>query len=209
MRAATVCLSALIVFSLLAGCSILGPLPDRTRFFVLTPIPSASPDSNETLPIQGTVYGLGPITLPAYLERLEVATRTAAAEITFSENDYWAEPLATNVSTVLLRNLDSLLGSDRIAAYPWTLDVPVAYQIQINFLRFECDATGEAQLTATWTVTDPRDGRLQLARSTALTRPAKADDTTACVAGLSSALGAFSEEIAGALRTLPAPRAKS
>jgi len=207
MRGTILRFTALMAIYLCAGCSFLGPLPDRTHFFVLTPLPGGSTGADVTMPTQGTVYGLGPIRLPAYIERMEIATRTSAAEITYSQNDYWAESLSTNMTSVLMHNLETLLGTERVVLYPWAVDVGVDYQIQIAFLRFEGDAAGEVQLTARWSVTDAHDGRQLLAREAALARLAKAGDTTARVAALSAALGSLSEEIAGALRTLPAPRA--
>ena len=147
-------------------------------------------------------------TVMAHLKnRLEPQAVFGMVEITYSQNDYWAESLSTNMTSVLLHNLETLLGTDRVVLYPWAVDVGVDYLIQIAFLRFEGDAAGEVQLTARWSVTDARDGRQLLARETALARSAKAGDTTARVAALSAALGSLSEEIAGALRTLPAPRA--
>jgi len=204
MRGTILHFTALIAVYLCAGCSILGPLPDRTRFFVLTPLPEAPTGADVTMSASGATYGLGPIRLPAYLERMEIATRTSAAEIIYSQNDYWAESLSTNVSAVLLHNLDTLLGTDRIVLFPWAIDVAVDYQIQISFLRFECDAAGNSLLVARWEVADARDRRQLVARETTLTRSGKANDTAACVAGLSAALGGLSEEVAGALRALPA-----
>jgi len=100
---------ATVIFCLsIVGCSILAPRPDRSRFFTLTSMPAAhraevqSPQPGTTRPI---VYGLGPIRLPAYLDRNEVATRVSPTEVTYSATDRWAAPLAATVSSVLVQIL--------------------------------------------------------------------------------------------------------
>lgn len=199
-------------FLLAAGCSLLAPLPDRNRFFALTALPEVQAHRADQLgeasgTAAGIVCGLGPITLPAYLDRREVATRVSPTELTYSQTDRWAEPLSANVEAVLLQNLAELLGSDRVALYPWVGETRVDYQVAINLRRFERDTGGTCSLIGRWVVTDARSGSLVLAREASLTRPAPAGDTTAAAAALSGLLGDLSHEVATALQALPAPRA--
>ena len=76
------------------------------------------------------VYGLGPIALPAYLDRNQVATRVSATEVAYAQWDRWAEPLRNNVSMVLLRNLGAELGTDDIVLYPWVVSSQIDRQIE-------------------------------------------------------------------------------
>ncbi len=76
-----------------SACSVLGPIPDRSRFFTLTASPPMDADRAEASG-GAIVYGLGPVVLPAYLDRNQVATRVSETEAAYSQWDRWAEPLA-------------------------------------------------------------------------------------------------------------------
>src|SRR5580700_1859338 len=110
--------------AIVAGCSVLSPQPDRSEFFILTPVSdragmaanaaSASPDSQLTI-------GVGPVDFPDYLRRLPVVTRVAPNRIELSDERRWAEPLDKNFVRVLSENLATLLDTERIEKYPWAL----------------------------------------------------------------------------------------
>src|SRR5258708_8560294 len=98
------------------GCSVAWPQPDRSKFFILTPISdsggtaakpaSASPDSRLSL-------GLGPVDFPDYLRRLPVVTRVAPNQINLSDEKRWAEPLDKNFTRVLSDKLPTSLSTPR------------------------------------------------------------------------------------------------
>jgi uncharacterized protein len=192
------------------GCSVLAPLPDRSRFFTLAPLPEAQArraDAPRAAAAAGgaIMYGLGPITLAAYLDRNDVATRVSPTELTYSPTDRWAEPLTAAVTSVLLQNLSALLATDRILSYPWMADVKVDYQIPISVLRFERDVAGRSRLTARWAIKDAHSGRYVVVKDATFTRTGRAGDTAAAAAALSGTLGDLSSEIAATLRALPPP----
>jgi uncharacterized lipoprotein YmbA len=194
----------------LAGCSILAPQPDTSHFFMLAPLSSTDTQQNgsESTALANLMLGLGPIKLPPYLDRNEIAMRLSPTQVTYSAVDRWAEPLNVNVSRVLLQNLSELLGTDRIVMYPWSNAVEVAYQIRIELLSFEATKNGEAQLRARYGIV-PGGGRQALTvREVNFSRPAGAE-TAAAVTALSATLGDLSRDIAAAVRQLPAPRATS
>ncbi len=191
-----------------SACSVLAPIPDRSRFFTLTATPAAHADHDRTpgRRASGTpevVYGLGPIIIPAYLDRNQVATRVSPTEVAYSQWERWAEPLGTNVSLVLLQNLSSELETDGIVSYPWLGSARVDYQIAIRLLRLESDTTGESHLKARWSITDVERAHQLVAQETSLTRRGQPNDTTAATAALSAMLGDLAHEIANALHALP------
>ena len=135
--------------AIIAGCSVLSPQPDRSEFFILTPVSdnagmgakpaSASPDSQLTI-------GVGPVDFPDYLRRLPVVTRVAPNRIDLSAERHWAEPLDKNFVRVLSENLTVLLDTQRIEKYPWSLRTKVDYQVEIDVQRFETTSDGQTQL---------------------------------------------------------------
>jgi uncharacterized protein len=140
--------------------------------------------------------GVGPVRLPAYLDRREIVTRVAQNRFDLSENDRWAEPLDENFTHVLAQNLSVLLGSDRIITYPWPLDKRPRYRVQIDVFRFEVNSAGEAELTARWAVVDETGREAPSINESRLSRPAKDKSTDAYVTALSETVADLSREIA-------------
>jgi len=140
--------------------------------------------------------GVGPVRLPAYLNRREIVTRVAENRFDVSENDRWAEPLDENFTHVLVQNLSVLLGSDRIITYPWPLDKRPRYRVEIAVFRFEVNSAGEAELTARWAIVDVTNKQEPRFKESRFTRMAKENSTDASVAALSETVADLSREIA-------------
>lgn len=191
----------LCAFTLAACSSILAPVPDRWRFFNLTPLPS-NDGSAPAWSAAGTVYGLGPVTLPSYLDRDEIAARLSPTEVAYSRLDRWAEPLPAQVPSILLQNLSTLLPGNRVVTYPWHASAQVTEQIEVTFRQLECGPQAECTLDARWLVRDMKTGSFQQIRDTRLITPRPAGDTSDA-APLSELLGQLSREIATAL---PVPK---
>ena len=198
-----------VVCLLAAGCSVLAPLPDRSRYFTLTSLPAAEIQRDRSPGVEtgkGLVIGLGPVTLPAYLDRYEVATRVSPTELSYSSTDRWAGPLAENVADVLQNNLSALLPSSRIVPYPWVSTTPLRYEVEVNLIQFETDADRNASLVARWTVTDVRTGERKKMNETALEQRAAPGDASAATRGLSLTLGDLSRAIADELESAETAR---
>ncbi len=181
-----------------AGCSVLSPQPDRSKFFILTPVSdsarmSANPAS--TNPSSQLTIGVGPVDFPEYLRRLPVVTRVAPNRIDLSDEKRWAEPLDKNFVRVLSENLATLLNTQRIEKYPWALRAKVDYQIEIDVQRFETTSDGQSQLLASWIIRDGQSSKILYASRTTAGAPAGADELSASSA-LSSDLATLSKEIA-------------
>jgi len=184
--------------AMVAGCSVLSPQPDHSKFFILTPISdsggltakpaSASPDSQLTL-------GLGPVAFPDYLRRLPVVRRVAPNQIQLSDEKRWAEPLDKNFTRVLSENLATLLDTQRIEKYPWPLRTKVDYEIEIDVQRFEATSDGQTQLIASWIIRDGSSDKILYASQTTAGAPAGPDELSASSA-LSGDLATLSKEIA-------------
>jgi len=189
---------------MIAGCSVLSPQPDRSKFFILSPVsdsggmnakpPSTSADSQLTI-------GVGPVDFPDYLRRLPVVTRVSPTEVDLSDERRWAEPLDKNFTRVLSENLATLLDTQRIQKYPWSLKTQVDYQIEIDVQRFETTGDGQSQLIASWIIRNGQSGKILYASETTSGAPASADAAGASAA-LSSDLATLSKEIASRVTKL-------
>ncbi len=188
---------------LLGGCGSFSARPDPSRFFTLSAL-SQPEDISTKRPADspGISLGIGPITLPGYLDRQEIVTRVAPSQINLSENDRWAEPLEENFSRVLSQNVSAILRAERINAYPWPIDKKPVYQVEVEVLRFEANTAQEAQLSARWTVRHSGKKDSIRYRETRLSRPAKARSTEAEVMALSEVLDDFSREVAEVIEVM-------
>jgi uncharacterized protein len=205
-------LGAVVLLSLApGGCSNTPP----TRFYVL----SAMADHAAAVPGKGTAIGIGPITLPQYLNRPQIVTRSGGNQLAVAEFDQWGGDLNDNVTRVLAANLSSLLETDRVSLYPWKDEAPIDHQVTIDVVSFEQDVDGRSVLNAYWSIVDPRSGKAKLMRRSSYrdgsdTAPPGTAPSTgtsqssgtltydAIVAAMSRNLEALSRDIASAITSL-------
>lgn len=195
------CLALAVVFG---GC--LGRTPPP-KLYLLTALDSeSSPAAGD----RELAVGVGPVTLPEYLRRSEIVTRSGCAaggdfcaELQLSQVVRWAEPLEDAVVRVLAEDLSVLLGTESVVRYPWRPSASLDFQVTVDLARFDADTTGRAVLTARWTVVEPDgDEVLHLARSSYEERAM--GGIGAEVSALSRALAQLAQEIAGTLESLKA-----
>lgn len=184
----------LALWLIAAGCADTQP----TRFYTLSGL-HTPPDASLALQ-PGQVVGVGPVSLPEYLDRQQLVTRSAANQVRIADFDSWIEPLSSMVPRILTDNLSVLLGTDDVITIPQRRAVRYAYQVEVDVSRFDFDATGRAVLDARWYLFGARDDLLESGRAT-LSEPAAAGDYAAVAAAMSRALGALSEQLAAAILT--------
>jgi len=203
-------IGAVALFGALAmtGCGpVLAPQPDPSRYYVLSPAFSPPPtgvSSQATLTI-----GLGPIQMPGYLDRREIATRANANEIDYSNIDRWSESLDSNFRSVLASNLSADLGNVHIIDFPWFQTKDPDYAIAIDVIRFERGSDGSAVLSAHWTIRDPAAKTILLQGDCLATTPSQGTSPADSVTALSTDLGQLGSQLATAIRQLQQSRGNS
>jgi uncharacterized protein len=177
-----------------AGCADSQP----TRFYTLAALPDA-PSEAMLARTSDLSVGVGPVTLPPYLDRPQLVTRAGSNRAVLAEFDSWVEPLQGMFARVLAENLALLLGTDDVLTLPQRRALALDYQVEVDVTRFDVDTSGNAVLDARWWVLG-RDGEriLRSGRST-ISEPTQVADYTAAAGALSRALGAMSLEIARAI----------
>jgi uncharacterized lipoprotein YmbA len=178
---------------ILAGCGVTKP----SRFYILTPIDDSSA---QAMTAHGPSLGIGPVTFPAYLDRPEIVHRSGDNQLHFEGSQRWAEPLKSTFIYTLAENLSILLPTDWTSRYPWPRSARIDYQVIVNVVRFDADATGTVVLTASWEVTVPADKTVIKRHKTTCTEAAGSMEYPAIVAAQSRALERLSREIADAIR---------
>ena len=174
-----------------AGCAK-GPPPD---FYVLHATTSESIAGVE----RGIAVGIGPVELPAHLNRSQIVTRTSDYQLDLSESHQWAEPLKDSVSRVIAVNLSNMLESNRVYVIPRRQKISLDFQISIDIARFDGRLGEAAALGARWTLYG-KDTREPLLSKVTTVYEETGDDTyNALVAASSRTLEVLSMEIAQAI----------
>lgn len=97
--------------------------------------------------------GIGPIRLPPYLDRDTIILSQQQSELKLAEYSEWAGPLDDNITTVLGQALSILLGTERIARYPWPPETQVDYRIEVEIIEFHA-IEDQVRLNARWSLKD-------------------------------------------------------
>lgn len=174
-----------------AGCAK-GPPPD---FYVLHARTSESIAGVE----RGIAVGVGPVELPAHLNRSQIVTRTSDYQLDLSESHQWAEPLKDSVSRVIAINLSNMLESNRVYVVPRRQKISLDFQVSIDIARFDGRLGEAATLGARWTLYG-KDTREPLLSKVTIVDEETGDGTyNALVSASSRTLEILSREIADAI----------
>jgi uncharacterized lipoprotein YmbA len=172
------------------------------RFYVLAGAPPSTATASSTELEQGPTVGVGPVTLPRYLERANIVTRRGA-EVDVAEFDRWAEPLSESMPRAIAADLATLLGTERIAVFPWSGAWTIDHQVVVDVLRFDGTSGGDVLLEARWRVLGAKKKELEL-RYSVVREPTGEAGYPALVAAMSRSVGVLSREIAHAVTALRA-----
>lgn len=195
----------LLVLALAASaCVNIGPgTPPQAPTYVLAPtVPATRLDAS------GVAVGLGPVTIPGYLDRNEMVSREAANQLHIDSRHGWGAPLDEEVQRVLGENLSRLLASERVVVWPWSRHREIAVRVPVRVLQFEPVAGKGVVLVAHWELLSPDATRVLFTRQSEIVEPVAEPGPGPYAAGMSRALAALAAQIAEAVRAAPqAPRA--
>jgi uncharacterized lipoprotein YmbA len=188
--------------SLLAGCLLPALLcacaaTQPTRFYTLT---TATEPTVASRTDKGLVVGLGPVTLPPYLDRPDIVTRQGANQMRLPDVYRWSEPLQPLMTRIMGEDLYALLGANDVIPLPQRGDLRLDRAIEVDVGRFDATQAGEVTLDARWRIYGGDEQRLITSGRSILTEPsAPVPDYDAIVAAMSKVVGRLSQEIATAV----------
>lgn len=178
------------VIFLLSSCGTTPP----SQHYLLSPADvSAATTSSRSI-----ILGIGPVSLPKYLKRPEIVSRSNPNQLGMAVFHRWGEPLQDNFSRVLAQNLARMVPAEQTVNYPWKRTAGVNYQVRVDVNQFEPVSPTEVVLDVRWEVTrKPEGGRL--ARGQQRYSEKSANDQVSQVAALSRTLERLSRDIATAI----------
>jgi uncharacterized lipoprotein YmbA len=221
LRRGIAALLPFLLAALGAGCS-----SRPSQFYLLSSVATsqqsstaeqrgAAPASFGSSRAAGTVAGSsGPlvgvvVTVPEYLDRLDIVERVGANEVKPIYSAQWGESLAVTATRAVAENLIALLPSGDVIMLPSRIGRLIDYQVNLDLTRFESDSQGRATAAGRWSISD-REGRERASGRVLRSETAERTGYDAMAAAMSRNLAAVSTDIAAALQKLfskPGPTA--
>ena len=188
--------AATVGTSLMAG----GCASQPSRFYLLSALANIETASPGTSGQQGPTIGVGPVTLPRYVDRPQIVTRTSPYEIKLAEFDRWAEALDSNFTRVLAENLSILLPTARVVMSPWPRAIPIDYQVTVDVTHLLSQVSGDSLLIADWTLFKGEGQDVLTSGRSRFSASPGGQDYAAMVAAMSQTVASLSREIATTIR---------
>ena len=169
-------------------------------------LPVARPDGRVLSGCYGRALtiGVGPVTLPSYLDRPQIVTRASQAQLHLAEFDQWAAPLQDTVARVLAENLSLLMPAARVVLHPWPRTTVIDQQVLLEVTRFDRTTGGEVVLVARWSLLGAAGQELTM-RQAHFSAPAGGPEYEATVTAMGRTLEALSRDIAATVQSLAQP----
>jgi len=195
-RAALAAICITLLFQ--AGCA---GRSQSARFYVL------SPDAKQEETIgkaarSDIAIAIGQVSLPKYLRKPQIVTRTGSNELHLAEYDRWAGRLGEDIGRVIAENLAYMLSTDRVLAFPAPEGIAFDYTVEISFSRFDGRLGGDLELSARWVILDSQAQMVSGVKATHIVEQTGGRDYADMVAAQSRALALFSSELADAIKEL-------
>ena len=189
----------MLSFVALAGC---GATSQASKFYLLNSF-SSSNHAIAKAP-QGLAIGVGPLTIPEYIDRPQIVTRVTAHELNLAEFHQWAEPLKDNIPQVLADNLSVLMHTNHVATYPWKRNPSIDYQVTVEITRFDTTTDGNAHLIARWQIWGGDTRTVFDTKKSHFTTAVQGADYAAIVSALNETIGGLSQAVAKSIMAVHA-----
>jgi hypothetical protein len=175
----------------LAGC---GSTPSSSFYGLSVVATPAAEGSNVSVQV-------GPVTVPASVDRPQIVVGTGTNQYTLDEFNRWASPLDEAIANALAGDLAALLGSPHVTTSVSSIG-DAGYRVGVQVHRFESRLDASADFEAAWVVRRVADDRT-LSGRTVVQQPAPGG-YPGLAAAYSQAVGRLAADVAAAVRQLEA-----
>ena len=173
-----------------------------TKFYILSPLTRPVLEKQDEKGKKCKTIGIGPLHLPAYLDRPQIVTRINPNELKLAEFDNWAEPLKDNVTRVLVENISRLLCTEAVVIFPWKKSSHIDYQIEIKIVWMDGKLGEKAILVTQWAIIDTSGKSVLLTKTSQYTESVTETTYSALVAAHSRLIATLSHDIAQGIKSL-------
>lgn len=193
-------LALLALLLALWGCTALTGGSRPTTFYLLSSLAATQAEGSASP--AGVAIGVGPVDLPAHLNRPQIVTRAEDNRLRIADFHNWGEPLRDNLTRVLAEDLSVLLATERVFTYPWRRSVPIDYRLRLDVSRFAAGPDPSVQLRCRWTLADAA-GKTLHTRVSRIDQAAVLGDYDSIVGAMSRAVESLAREVAGSVPPAP------
>lgn len=172
------------------GCAT----PQPERFYTLVVAPAA----HSLLNTEASV-ALGPITLPALIDRPQLVVTQGEHEVQILEQQRWAAPLRQEIPRVIAARIETIAGR-RVVVYPERTATP-QFKVTLSIVTFDSRLGSSATVTAEWEIKVVATGMIHAGQSVA-SEVVATNDYAALVAAHARALARIGDEVAAAINGL-------
>lgn len=148
---------------------------------------------------------VGPVTIPATVDRPQMVLSTGPNQVTISEQYRWAEPLKESIPRLIATDLSQLLGNAQVSAYPQITVSDPDYRVFVDIRRFDSAQGDAATIDVNWAVRSKDNGTQKNGR-TFKREPTNGSEYADTVAAHERALAAVSRDVANALQEIMSQR---
>ena len=193
VQAVAVILGIALLFQV--GCAV--GRSKSSSFYVLSPVSGSEPKMQNTSSGNSDItIGISPVSLPKYLKKSQIVTRTGNNELHLAEYDRWAGKIEEDIGRVIAENLTHMLSTDKVLSYP-AIDAAITdYRIEIAISRFEGRLGESVELMAQWAIFDKKGNNITSITSARLQEQVQGAGYADMVAAQSRALASLSRELA-------------
>ena len=191
VRAWMIALSAVYLL-VLSACVSSPPV----HYYSLSPIDT----DYQQDPDDAVMLGIGPLSIPDYLNRSQIVTRDVDAQMRVDDFSRWTEPLADSMHRIISTDVDNLLHGVVVVMYPYDAVVRshLDYRLVGDVNRFDADSSGLVVLEIQWAIVDTEAHLLVSARRNRYqAQMVTSGDFGAMVAAMHDVLSQFSRSVAG------------
>ncbi|HOI17324.1 MAG TPA: PqiC family protein, partial [Geobacteraceae bacterium] len=159
----------------------------------------------KTAPTDASVMiGVGPVTIPDYLDRPQIVVRSSHNGLLVSEFNRWAGSLQNDTGRVVRENLDVLLARDDLSVTSWRRGIPSVYRVSVDVSRFEAIDEKIVVLRAQWAIFGGDGARVLLVHDSDIREEVRGGGIEQVVAAMGRALESLSREVAQGVRGVKA-----
>jgi len=138
------------------------------------------------------------VLIPMEVNRPQFTVKVGTNRVEIDEFNRWAEPLSSNIASVIAHNLSILSGTQKVIAVPMAGFNP-DYRVTVDIQNFESDPGQSSQITAIWIIRTPKGDSPIIGKTVAIESVAD-DSFNELAAAHSRALAKVSRDVAKAIQ---------
>lgn len=141
---------------------------------------------------------VGPVTIPASVDRPEMVVQVSPNQVELLEFDRWVSPLGDAIARTVAGDLSNLLGTPRVASGP-IANFAADYRVTLDVQRFDAKPGDGVEVDTVWVV-KPATGTSARTGRTTTREPARGPGYDALAGAYSRALAQLADDVATAIR---------